>query len=55
MKVAYAEVNLTISSGFKVSPAGPPIVPRIPEIDLISVINISFSVYVYLPFCRVMS
>jgi hypothetical protein len=38
MKVAYAETNLTISSGFSVSPARPPIVPRMPEIDLISVI-----------------
>ena len=34
MNVAYAEVNFTISSGFKVSPAGPPIVPRIPEIEM---------------------
>ena len=38
MKVAYAETNLTMSSGFRVSPARPPIVPRMPEIDLISVI-----------------
>ena len=38
MKVAYAETNLTMSSGFSVSPARPPIVPRMPEIDLISVI-----------------
>ena len=38
MNVAYAETNLTMSSGFSVSPARPPIVPRMPEIDLISVI-----------------
>jgi hypothetical protein len=31
-------VNLTISRGVKVSPVRPPIVPRMPEIDFISVI-----------------
>ena len=35
---AYADVNFTMSNGFSVSPTWPPIVPRIPEIDLISVI-----------------
>ena len=42
MNVAYAVVNLTMLSGLRVSPVGPPIVPRIPEIDLISVIVIMF-------------
>jgi hypothetical protein len=32
-----AEVNFTISSGVKPSPAAPPIVPLIPEIDFMSV------------------
>ena len=36
MNVAYADVNLTRSSGVSESPAGPPIVPLIPEIDLIN-------------------
>ena len=36
MKVAYADVNFTMSKGLSVSPAGPPIVPRIPDIDFIS-------------------
>ena len=35
---AYADVNFTMSNGFSVSPTWPPIVPRMPEIDLISVI-----------------
>ena len=38
MNVAYAEVNFTISNGFNVSPGLPPIVPLMPEIDLINVI-----------------
>ena len=37
-KVAYAVVNFTMSSGLSVSPAWPPIVPLMPEMDLISVI-----------------
>jgi hypothetical protein len=37
IRVAYAEVNLTISSGVNELPASPPIVPLIPDIDLISV------------------
>jgi hypothetical protein len=32
----YAEVNLTISIGVNPSPGFPPMVPLIPEIDLIS-------------------
>ena len=44
----YAYVNLTISIGVKPSPAGPPIVPRIPEIDLIRVISGKFLLVVYL-------
>ena len=39
---AYAEVNLTISIGVKESPTFPPIVPLIPDIDLIRVIINSF-------------
>ena len=38
-KVAKAVVNLTTSTGVRFSPMVPPIVPRIPEMDLISVIN----------------
>jgi hypothetical protein len=38
MNVAYAVVNLTMSKGLRVSPVRPPIVPRMPEIDFISVI-----------------
>ena len=38
INVAYAVVNLTMSNGFSVSPVCPPMVPRMPEIDLISVI-----------------
>ena len=37
ISVAYADVNLTMSSGLRPSPAWPPIVPRIPEIDFINV------------------
>jgi hypothetical protein len=33
----YADVNFTISNGVKPSPAAPPIVPRMPEIDFINV------------------
>jgi hypothetical protein len=33
-------VNLTTSSGVKLSPGRPPMVPRIPDIDLINVITI---------------
>ena len=36
MNLAKAAVNFTISSGVRPSPAGPPIVPRIPEIDFMS-------------------
>ncbi len=36
MNVAYAAVNLTMSSGERPSPGAPPIVPRMPEIDLMS-------------------
>ena len=39
ISVAYAEVNFTMSSGLSPSPATPPMVPRIPEIDLIRVID----------------
>ena len=35
---AYAEVNKTVSSGVRLFDILPPIVPRIPEIDLINVI-----------------
>lgn len=38
INAAYADVNFTMSNGFSVSPTWPPIVPRMPEIDLISVI-----------------
>ena len=38
MNVAYAVVNFTMSSGFSVSPVRPPMVPRIPDMDFISVI-----------------
>ena len=37
-------MNLTISSGVSPSPALPPMVPRIPEIDFISDILFQFSV-----------
>ena len=46
INVAYAEVNFTISRGLSVSPACPPIVPRIPEIDLISVIYL-YVIYLF--------
>ena len=39
IKVAYADVNFTMSNGFNPSPAFPPMVPRMPDIDLISVIS----------------
>ena len=35
INVAKAEVNFTISMGVRPSPIGPPMVPRIPDIDLI--------------------
>ena len=35
----YAYVNLTMSTGVRASPGAPPMVPLIPEIDLISVIS----------------
>jgi hypothetical protein len=35
--VPYAEANLTVSRGVKLSPGLPPIVPLIPEIDFINV------------------
>ena len=38
INVAYAAVNFTISRGVRFSPLGPPIVPRIPDMDLINVI-----------------
>jgi hypothetical protein len=37
-----AEVNFTISNGVKPSPAAPPMVPRIPEIDFIKVNVLSY-------------
>ena len=37
-KVAKAEVNFTTSRGVSPSPAGPPMVPRIPEMDLMRLI-----------------
>ena len=37
-KAAYAAVNLTISTGVRALPLSPPIVPLIPDIDLINVI-----------------
>jgi hypothetical protein len=40
MNVAYAVVNLTISKGLSVSPVCPPMVPRMPDIDLMRVILI---------------
>ena len=39
---AYAAVNLTISTGVRALPGAPPMVPRMPEMDLISVITCSF-------------
>ena len=39
---ANAAVNLTVSIGVNESPGLPPIVPRIPEIDLISVMRFEF-------------
>ena len=42
IKVAYAEVNFTMSRGFNVSPVRPPMVPRIPEIDFIKVMCILY-------------
>ena len=48
INVAYADVNFTISKGFRVSPGRPPIVPRIPDIDLINVIGSEIlSVYLF--------
>jgi hypothetical protein len=41
---AYAAVNFTTSIGLSVSPLLPPIVPLIPEIDLINDTLRSFSV-----------
>jgi hypothetical protein len=38
-----ADVNFTISGGVNPSPAAPPMVPRIPEIDFISVKTIVLS------------
>ena len=35
----YAYVNLTMSTGVRLSPQAPPTVPRMPEIDLMSVIG----------------
>ena len=42
INVAYAVVNFTMSRGLSVSPVCPPMVPRMPEIDLISVISRSY-------------
>jgi hypothetical protein len=39
MKAAKAEVNLTMSNGLRPSPGDPPMVPLIPDIDLIKVIT----------------
>jgi hypothetical protein len=36
-QVPKAEVNFTISTGVSPSPAAPPMVPRMPEIDFMSV------------------
>jgi hypothetical protein len=38
MKRAYAVVNFTTSSGVRLSAGEPPIVPRMPDIDFMSVI-----------------
>jgi hypothetical protein len=38
----YAAANLTISTGVKALPGCPPIVPLIPEIDLINVMSYLF-------------
>jgi hypothetical protein len=35
--VPYADANFTASTGVKLSPTAPPIVPRIPDIDFINV------------------
>ncbi|MPN04603.1 hypothetical protein SDC9_151846 [bioreactor metagenome] len=35
---AYADANFTMSTGVRLSPTRPPIVPLIPDMDLISVI-----------------
>ncbi len=42
MNVAYAAANFTISFAPRPSPAGPPIVPRMPEIDFMSAIYLQF-------------
>jgi hypothetical protein len=38
-KAAYDAVNFTISSGVNPSPGFPPIVPLIPDIDFIKLMN----------------
>ena len=42
MNEAYAAVNFTTSTPLRPSPTGPPIVPLIPDIDLINAIGILF-------------
>jgi len=42
IQVPKAEVNFTISNGVRASLVLPPMVPRIPEIDLIKVTLLSF-------------
>jgi hypothetical protein len=46
--VAKADVNFTTSRGLNPSPGRPPIVPRIPDIDLIKLIN--YNVLIICPF-----
>ncbi len=45
---AKAVVNLTMSIGVRFSPAAPPMVPRMPEIDLISVIIVRSIIFMML-------
>ena len=48
IKVAYADVNFTMSKGVRPLLVAPPIVPRMPEIDLIKVIiNDIIGIYGY--------
>ena len=47
INAAYAAVNLTTSRGLRPSPGRPPMVPRIPEIDLISDIWKTVKLYLY--------
>ena len=43
----YAYVNLTMSTGVRLSPQGPPMVPRMPDMDLISVMNAKILNYLF--------